>query len=339
MLFLPLLLLVPWATAALKPVGRPLREWVLPPSLGRVSCMDPTSSGLVGGTSQGYVAKFPLEVAACPEPAVVTRLSDGQSLMHVHAKGALRGACFYDERHGRYVARTADASGAYKPSQALHKTHIVGGGFMRLRLDVCYFTLAIDGRYTAWSVRRGMALKEGNIRDVVGAEVGTPTCVSVVEDGVVAIGLHNGQIVLLDIEAGLVSAWLRDGLFAPRAIHAIPAHGAANAYDYVLVWTSNAGDVMRGVANRRIFEPWPLPILVEDVERVGTDALVQVRTSQQGVVTVQADAGHTYYKSQDGPFEKVKGGWIVPVPRMENFAWRSNEQQPGVALVFVADSD
>lgn len=34
---------------------------------------------------------------------------------------------------------------------------------MCLHLDVCYFMLAIDGRYVAWSVRRGIALKEGNI--------------------------------------------------------------------------------------------------------------------------------------------------------------------------------
>ena len=37
--------------AALKSVGRPLREWVLPPVVGRVSCLDSTNFGLVGGTS------------------------------------------------------------------------------------------------------------------------------------------------------------------------------------------------------------------------------------------------------------------------------------------------
>ena len=259
-------------------------------------------------------------------------MSDGQPLMHVHAKGPLMGACFYDERDGKYIykARTADITGEYKSSQASHATHIVGAGFMRVHLDMCYFTLAIDGRYVAWSVRRGIPLKEGNLRDVA-PEAGTPTCASVVEDGTVAIGTHDGQVVVLDIEAGTVSAWLQEGLFAPRAIHTIRAH-----HDYALAWTSTEGDIMWGVAGRRGLQPRPLPILVDDVQRVTTEALVRVWISEQEVVAAQSETGLTYYKSQDGSFEKVKGGLIVPIPRMENFAWHSNERQ-GVSLLFVAD--
>lgn len=332
-----LLLLGPHPAPALQAaVGRPLREWVLPPGVGRVSCMDSTHYGLVGGTSQGYVASFPL--AANDEPANAVRLSDGQPLLHAHAKGPLMGACFYDERGGRYVARTADAAGEYKASQASHQTHIVGAGFMRLHLDVCYFTLSIDGRYVAWSVRRGIALKEGNVRDIV-ADAGTPTCVSVAEDGVAAVGFHSGQVIILDIEAGRVSAWMREGLFAPLAIHMVPARGGGfvDGRDYALAWTSAEGDIMWAGADRRNLEPRPLPILVDDVERVTTQALVRVRISEQGVVTAQSEAGHTYYKGPDGGvFELVKGGWIVPTPRMENFAWHSDGQRD-VALLFVAD--
>lgn len=334
---LSLLLAVFRSAAALKPVGRPLREWVLPPAVGRMSCLDCTNFGLVGGTSRGYVAKFPLERGEHQHqaPAELTLLSDGQPLLHVHAKGLLVGGCFYDERLGEYVARTADASGAYKPSQTVHPTHIVGAGFMRINLDMCYFSLGIDGRYVAWSVRRGIAVTEGNLRDIVPG-VGTPTCVSVAGDGMVAVGTHEGQVLVVDVEAAEVAASLEDGLFAPLAIHMIRAHGFAEDHDYALAWTSNEGDIVWGVASRRIFERDPLPILATDMERVTREALVRVQISVQDVVTVQSETGRTYYKGQDGVFAQVKEGWMVPIPRMENFVWHSNEERD-VSLLFVAD--
>lgn len=58
--------------------------------------------------------------------------------------------------------------------------------------------------------------------------------------------------------------------------------------------------------------------------RVGTQALVRVRISEQGVVAAQSEARYTHYKGPDGVFEMVEGSWIVPIPRMENFAWQSN---------------
>lgn len=57
--------------------------------------MDATLDTLVSGTSEGYVATFPLlrETAL----ADVIKLSDGQELLHVHTSGdRFVGGCFYD---------------------------------------------------------------------------------------------------------------------------------------------------------------------------------------------------------------------------------------------------
>lgn len=93
-----------------------------------------------------------------------------------------------------------------------------------------------------------------------------------------------------------MAAWLRvrDDLFAPRAIDMIHSHDAVDGHDYALVWTSNEGDIMWDVASRRIFEVQPLPIFVEDVERVGTDALIEVLIFKHSVVTAQSETGNTH---------------------------------------------
>ena len=294
--------------------------------------MDATAAGLVGGTSQGYVANFPLEVGDGVR-VNLTRLTDGQELIDVHTRRSFVGGLFFDAESGTYVARTIDLLGFTIPFQVSHATYIIGGGFMRMNLDLCYFSLSIDGRYVVSSVRRGKVLKQGNLLDLIQAS--SPTCVSVVDDGMVAVGTYDGKVFVIDVELDEVSSYLSKSPCIPRAMHMIRVKNAP--YDYRLAWTSGCGRVVTATTSRRLFEKMPLGIVVTGDDRVTRDGLVKVKITDQDVVTVQSEAGKTYYRpNEGGSYEPMAGGWMLPIPNMENFAWHSNDNSR-VSLMFVAD--
>jgi hypothetical protein len=128
----------------LPPFGKALRTWALPPRVGTLSCMDSTSFGLVCGTTKGHLATFPVE----SNVAARTRLlSDGQALLHIHAQGVFVAGSFFDAVLGKYVVRLVDMNLQYDPFTVYHPTHVLGGGFVRVNMDLCYFSMSIDGFY------------------------------------------------------------------------------------------------------------------------------------------------------------------------------------------------
>lgn len=112
------------------PFGTALRTWSLPPAVGTLSCMDTTTFGLVCGTTRGHVATFPVESNV---PARTRLLSDGQALLHIHAQGVFVAGSFFDATLGKYVVRLVDMNRQYNTFTIYHKTHVLGGGFVRVK--------------------------------------------------------------------------------------------------------------------------------------------------------------------------------------------------------------
>lgn len=343
-------MLVP-AAAAWMPIGQPLRRWALSPGTGRVSCVDSTTGGLLSGTSKGVVLRFPVSGAESMTMNA-TQLSDGQRLLHVHGEptGTFAGGCFYDECQGQYVARSTmfGASPPHHWTQTCHATFIVGGGFMFVADKLCYFSLSIDGEYAATWVVDGTCVRRGWLGDVLQTPTPTfdhPTCVSVVDDGAVAVGMHGGGVAILDMETETVTARLTTPTWrrTPRAIDMVRAWGPD--FDYQLAWTTTCGYLVKAVASRRTTLQFrPMSIVVKRKEKVGEaeavagdGAWTQVRVVGDDTVVAQSDGGRTLYQRDDEPAAGfVNKGWVVPVPRLENFAWHTDEKYH-VSLLLVAD--
>lgn len=66
---------------------------------------------------------------------------------------------------------------------------MLGGGFVRVNMDLCVFSMSIDGFYVVTSARRGKILRVGMLQDLIGYPGHTPTCVSVIDDGMAALAM------------------------------------------------------------------------------------------------------------------------------------------------------
>lgn len=327
----PMLLVGGWPSTSL---GRPIGQWAMPSRVGAFSCMDCTNHALVGGTTQGYVANFPLERNLRIN---ITQLSDGQPLLHVNAKGSFVAGAFYDRTLGKYVVRTKDITGITRTFQTFHKTHVIGGGFMRVNSDLCYFSLAIDGVYVVSSIRRGSIIKIGQVQDLVGKGV-TPTCVSSTEDGMVALGTHDKRLYFLDMKKQEVNSASGQGPFVPLAIHAIRKQEQAGSRpSYLLAWTSSSGHVCTGHTPRRLDDEKPAPVWVTGHEKVDNAPLVKIKISQQSTMTIQSDTGKTILMRACSMRERVNGAWMMPIPCMDNFVWHCNEKGI-VSLLYFEDA-
>ena len=316
-------------TDAWAPFGKTLRTWALPPVVGTLSCMDSTNFGLVGGTSRGYVATFPVEsnVAASSSP-----LSDGQALLHVHAQGSFVAGSFYDGTLEKYVVRMKDLQKQYNPFSIYHPTHVLGGGFMRVSMDLCYFSMSIDGFYVVSSVRRAKVLRVGLLSDILGYKC-TPTCISAVEDGMVAVGTIEGRLSLLDMEKKVVNSQV--STFVPRAVHALRLRGVKS--DYLLAWTSTSGDVVTGHTTKRVCGEGTALITTASHDKLGShEPLVHIKTSERETMTIQSDSGKTFLKSPASTQESASGCWLLPSPCMRYLVWHSNAKRQ-VALLHVED--
>lgn len=333
----------PKAQAKLPPktLGTSVGQWTI--SFGKVgsfSCMDCTNHALVAGTTQGYVANFPVENNLRIK---IAPLSDGQPLLHAHAKGSFVAGVFFDPKEGKYVVRTKDLTGITETFQIFHKTHVVGGGFMRVHSDLCYFSLAIDGVYVVSSIRRGSIIKIGKIQDLVGdgaTAMTTPTCVSVLEDGMVAVGTHDHRLYVINMERQEVNSASGHGPFAPLAIHAVPKRSEEGMRKpmYLLAWTSRDGHVTTGYTRKRSVGKKPVPIWVGAHEKVDKVPLVKIRITQNATMTVQSDEGKTLMIRKPGKREFVNDAWMMPIPCMDSFVWHLSEKGV-VSLLFYEDED
>jgi hypothetical protein len=319
LLFLWLLFLQ--TTDGWRSIGTALRTWSLPPAVGTLSCMDSTNFGLVGGTSRGYVATFPVE----SNVAATTRLlSDGQALLHVHSEGTFVAGSFYDAALGKYVVRMKDLQQQYSPFTVYHPTHVLGGGFMRMHMDLCYFSLSIDGFYVVSSVRRGQLLKVGRLCDDMRGYAGTPTCVSVVDDGMVAVGTLEGRLYLLDVEKQAVNS--EGTTFIPRAVHALRLRGVKS--EYLMCWTSVDGDVVTGHTSRRVCDHGAVAITTASHENVGHDeSLVNIKTSERQTMTIQSESGKTFLRRPAFAEKSARGCWLLPSPCLFDLVWHTNEKR------------
>ena len=301
--------------------GQALRTWSLPPAVGTLSCMDSTNFGLVGGTSRGYVATFPVE----SNVAATTRLlSDGQALLHVHSEGTFVAGSFYDAALGKYVVRMKDLQQQYIPFTIYHPTHVLGGGFMRMHMDLCYFSLSIDGFYVVSSVRRRQVLRVGRLCDDMQGFSGTPTCVSVVDDGMVAVGTLEGRLYLLDVEKQAVNS--EETTFIPRAVHALRLRGIK--HEYLMSWTSTAGDVVMGHTSRRLCDHGAATIKTASHDNVGhAESLVHIKTSERQTMTIQSESGKTFLRRPAFAEKSARGCWLLPSPCLFDLAWHTNEKR------------
>lgn len=311
------------------PGGKPIGEWSLPPRIGRFSCMDSAYDGLVVGTMQGYVVKFSVETNLKPN---VTRLAP-RELLHVSCKGDFVGGAFYDACRNMYVVRAVDFQDRIPPLQVYHETHVLGSGFMRVHFDLCYFSLSIDGWYVVTSLRRKCVLKRGKIQDLVG---GKPSCVSVMEDGVVAVGTHHGLVVLVDMGCANVVSWTYHSPFLPAAIHAVRKYdfGAKAKAAYEVAWTGAEGRLCTGsIVGRRN----PVCLQVKDHGRVADESLVGIRISQQHTISLQSVTGKTTLRRLVSS-SVDHAWWMVPMPWLDNFVWACNEKH-AVSLLYFDDED
>ena len=309
--------------------GTALRTWSLPPAVGKVSCMDSTSFGLVCGTTRGHVATFPVE----SNVAARTRLlSDGQALLHIHAQGVFVAGSFFDADLGKYVVRSIDMNQQYDPFTVYHRTHVLGGGFVRVNMDLCFFSMSIDGFYVVSSARRGKVLRVGMLQDLLGYPGYTPTCVSVIDDGMAVVGTLEGRVFIINIELSAINSYTQTA-FIPRAVDAIRLRGVRS--EYLLAWTSVFGDVVTGHSTRRIFGQDPGKITTTSHDNLGArEALVHIKIGEKSTVTVQSDMGKSFL-IQDGETRSAQC-LAVPSPCLHDLVWHSDEKTQ-VALMRIDD--
>jgi hypothetical protein len=293
--------------------------------------MDSTSFGLVCGTTKGHLATFPVE----SNVAARTRLlSDGQALLHIHAQGVFVAGSFFDAALGKYVVRLVDMNRQYDPFTVYHRTHVLGGGFLRVNMDLCYFSMSIDGFYVVSSARRGKVLRVGMLQDLLGPGMSryTPTCVSVIDDGMAVVGTLEGRLFIINVELYAINSYTQTS-FIPRAVDAIRLRGVRS--EYLLAWTSVFGDVVTGHSTRRICGQEAGTITITSHENIGLrEALVHIKIGERSTVTVQSDMGKSYL-IQDGETRSAQC-LSVPSPCLHDLVWNSNEKDQ-IALMRIDD--
>lgn len=331
MLAFAILVLMPWVAGGWTipgNAGQAIAQWTLPPSIGKFACMDCAHDGLVVGTTKGFVVKFGVEQNLKPDVTWLAR----EKLLNAESREAFVGGTFYDRTMQKYVVRTMDKQGFRPPFQVCHDTHVLGSGFMRVHMDLCYFSLSIDGVFVVTSLRRGIILRKGKIQDFVD---GDPSCVSIVEDGKVAVGTHDRRVVLVDICRKQVLSWTHESPFAPLAIHAVRKHGRGSKASYAVAWTGACGSVCTGsIVGRRN----PVCLRVQEHGQVADESLVRIRISEQATsMTMQTLSGKTTFVRSFST-SVVEDTWMVPMPCMDNFVWSSNEKYK-VDLLYFEDLD
>lgn len=276
--------------------------------------MDSTNFGLVCGTTKGFWATIPIESNV---PARLSPLSDGQELLHIHAQGVFVAGSFFDAVLEKYVVRIADQTRQYAPHTTYHPTHILGGGFVRVNMDLCYFSLSIDGLYVISSARRGTIVRIGMLQDIIG---NTPTCVSVTEDGMAFVATLDGGLYLINIEAGTLNSWTQIA-FIPRAVDSIRLRGVRA--EYTLAWTSVVGDVVTGHATRHILGQEAGNITTTRHANVGhRETLVKIKVGERSTVTAQSDTG-TSFLLREGKTSRAQC-LAVPSPCLHDILWHSD---------------
>ena len=306
--------------------GTFLRTWSLPPRAGTLTCMDSTNFGLVCGTTKGFWATIPIESNV---PARLSPLSEGQELLHIHAQGVFVAGSFFDTVLEKYVVRIADQTRQYAPHTTYHPTHVLGGGFVRVNMDLCYFSLSIDGLYVVSSARRGTIVRIGMLQDIIG---NTPVSVSVTEDGMAFVATLDGGLYLVNIEAGTLNSWTK-AAFIPRAVDSIRLRGVRA--EYTLAWTSVFGDVVTGHATRRILGQRAGNITTTQHANVGRlETLVKIKVGERSTVTTQSDMG-TSYLLQNGETSRAQC-LAVPSPCLHDILWHSDEKDQ-IALIRMDD--
>lgn len=244
--------------------------------------------------------------------------------MHIRAQGVFVAGAFFDAIRGKYVVRLVDMNRQYDPVTIYHATHILGGGFIRMNMDLCYFSMSIDGVYVITSARRGKVLRTGTLQDLLqpGITTYTPTCVSVVEDGMAFVGTLEHQLFVINIELSVINS-LAKTTFIPRAVDAIRLRGVRG--EYLLAWTSMNGDVVTGHTTRRVCGQEIETITTTSHDRLGdTQALIHIHTSERSIVTAQSDMGDSYLL-HDGKTQTARC-LAVPSPCLSDLVWNSNEK-------------
>jgi hypothetical protein len=294
--------LVGVARGFLPPCLEASRSWTLPRSvLGGVTSSAATTQGLVLGTAKGYV----VHLHAYDDDrgkVLLAELTDGQSVLHVHASGPFVAGSFYDGATNHHVARTMDAEGAGHCWDVRHRTHVVGGGFCRLCMDLCHVSVSIDGHYAALSTRLGKVVQKGNLSDLV---PGNPACVKVLDDGMVAVGTTSGRVALVDLVLRRVNSVASlDGV--PSGIDA----ARVGTDEYVVAWTrADRRSVTTATTKRRVSQRRKASFSGMREEAVpvrGSIVGVDVASHGAPTATMHLDSGETVL----GSF-KVQGR-VVP---------------------------